>query len=289
MDQKKRSLIPIFLITFGRNGSTFFMHILASSRRIAFDRSYPYEARDLSYLYRLAQFAVQGARPDDWTPDSIIRGDMETFGPYPHRRDDGTFFQGKEAPFRLFSGMWQSYTDHVRNTQQNGFPDAVYYAEKVPQSIWHTLSPLTYTKNIFLIRDPRDEFISIKQFNEKRGYRAFGWGEDETDQDYALRLCHQRRNFMRHVIRHEETDRRILFRYEDVMTDLDATVARLEAFLDLKLDMDEIQQSTTEMKAHMTAGSQRKSVARWRDAMDVDLQKIFEDEIGEELAGLGYL
>ena len=163
------------------------MHILASADTIHFGRAYPYEVRELTYLYRLAKYTIGGlARPSDWSAEKLILPNPGVIGPYPYAATEGSVFSASDcAWFKLFKGMWQAYSEHARECSSG----VRYYAEKSPHDVVRDISPQMYTKNIFLVRDPRDELVSIREFNKKRGYNGFGWQPQEQEIAYAKRLC----------------------------------------------------------------------------------------------------
>jgi len=87
----------------------------------------------------------------------------------------------------------------------------------------------TLKKYLFLLRDPRDEMVSIMSFNHKRGYKSFGWLETDTDVSYAQKICRNRQKFMQLMIDFEANKRRLFVRYEDLIKNGDEEVERLSA------------------------------------------------------------
>lgn len=150
------------------------------------------------------------------------------------------------------------------------------------------LNSAMHTKNLFLIRDPRDQFVSLQQFNAKRGNRDLGKQENKSDQEFARLLVKRNRRTMRELLDHEQNNRNIHLRYEDIVLDTESEVRRLETFLDVEFDMAAIMQSSTKLDAHGTSRSPQDSIGRWKRLMSPEIKDIFKQEMSDELATFGY-
>ncbi|MBR9925679.1 MAG: sulfotransferase [Gammaproteobacteria bacterium] len=276
---------PILLRSFGRSGSTFMMQLLGSHENVLFERVYPFENRYLTYLARMA--ALAGMSPDndgEWNHDRLMHHNVKRVGPLPYQ--DVSIFDKSKMPKTAFASLWNGFSKSL-NVAQNDAP--VFYAEKVAHDICALVNQSVYTKNLFLIRDPRDEFLSIKSFNKKRGFNGFGWQENDTDESFAVRLCRSRKKFMQTISKiDEKEERRIMVRYEDAIENADKTCTRLSDWLGVQLDAESVQKSAKNFQHHMTSQKVSDSVQRWKNEMSEELKDVFVSELGEELASLKY-
>ena len=143
-------------------------------------------------------------------------------------------------------------------------------------------------KSIYLLRDPRDEMISIKSFNNKRGFNSFGWQDTDTDAVYATRLCENRRKFMQKLINSETAHNEIHVRYEDLILKGKHETTRLAEWLGTPMNIKTAMKDKSVISRHMTSQNPESSVARWKHEMDDDIKAIFRKQLGTELHELGY-
>lgn len=276
---------PVLLRSFGRSGSTFMMQLLGSHENVLFERVYPFENRYLTYLARVA--ALTGMQPDndsEWNHDRLMHHNVKRVGPLPYQNI--SVFDKSSMPKTVFSPLWDGFSKSL-HSPENDLP--VFYAEKVAHDICSLVNQSVYSKNLFLIRDPRDEFLSIKSFNKKRGFNGFGWQSDDTDESFALKICRSRKMFMQEIEKiNDKEDRRLMVRYEDAIEDAKKTCTRLSDWLGIQLDADSVQKNANNYHHHMTSQKASDSVRRWKSEMNDGLQEIFVSELGDELASLGY-
>ncbi len=281
------TLVPVMIRTFGRTGSTLLMQILGSSGQICFERQYPFEHRYLAYVYNMSRVLSLPAKVDEpWDNDVLFRGKQRMVGCLPYGRVE--LIDRERLSERAFVSLWNNFSAEMRD--KSGLaPDCLgFYAEKVPPYVANTANQILKAKNIFLLRDPRDEMVSIKSFNAKRGFHSFGWLEDDNDVSYAQKMCKNRQQFMQHMIEFDENDRRIAIRYEDLIRNEDATVKRLSEWLGVSLNTKGVSKDKSIRKIHMTSSDASTSVERWRDELSDEVQDIFANQIGNELSQLGY-
>ena len=143
-------------------------------------------------------------------------------------------------------------------------------------------------KNIILLRDPRDEFLSKRAFNQKRGTLVFGWKEDDTGRSFALRMLDARRSFLRQYAELRVDQRRMKFRYEDIILAGDSVVESLGSWLGLELSREQVTEAAPRFSHHTTTPTAEQSVQRWRVELEPELQDIFRSELREELEAVGY-
>lgn len=281
------SLVPVLVRTFGRTGSTLLMQILGTSNDVCFERVYPFENRYLTYTYNMARMIRMPADTNDtWNNDVLFRCEHPSVASLPYERNDSI---DKEALSRhIFGALWREFSDSMRQKQGLAENSLAFYAEKVPHQTAAYANEHLAARNIFLLRDPRDEMVSIKNFNQKRGFHSFGWQDKDTDLSFAARLCKNRRSFMQAMIKSETDDRRIYLRYEDLILDGKREVARLSNWLGTPLNLKNAMKDKAVKARHMTSKDTVSSVERWRKELSEDVQTIFSSELGDELNELGY-
>lgn len=281
------TLTPIMVRTFGRTGSTLLMQILGSSDQILFEREYPFEHRYLTYVYNMARMIKESPKADDdWSNDVLFQCRSSYIGSMPYGK---TGLVDKESLFNYsFVSLWEQYSRSMREVASAEYGRDYYYAEKVPTEVADASNVLLRARNIFLLRDPRDEMVSIMSFNKKRGFHSFGWSENDTDISYAKRMCNNRRFFMQHMLNTPNTERRINVRYEDLITRGHEEVERLSDWAGVTMNLETAMGNAEIRKKHMTSRDSASSVERWRSELSDEVQNIFLKELGQELSNLGY-
>lgn len=271
------------LRSFGRSGSTMLMQLLGSSDEISFHRKTPYEERYLSYFARLSALtAMPPDNSDGWGHEAVNSGVLTRLGPIPYNGDE--YFSREKFQIDVFKALWAAFSLRIKETE----PEANFYAEKVSPVIAEVVNKNCYSKNIFLIRDPRDEFLSIVSFNKKRQRNAFGWRKDDTEKTFARRLCSQRIARLNFLARFEQEDRKYLIQYENLILDPYVEVKKLSEWLGVELNWDSLIAQKEAHLSHMTSATPEDSVMRWKSEMSDDIKEIFSCELGSALNALGY-
>lgn len=279
----KKMLKPILLRSFGRSGSTLMMQLLGTSKLVSFRRIAPYEARYLTYLTRTAALLDSEFTPsEDWGHDTINTGGLQRIGPIPF--SDTEYFNRHDFSEIYFKSTWNAFSEYISTKE----PEAIFYAEKISLKLADAVSNILPCKNIYLIRDPRDEFISIKKFNEKRGSFGFGWTDDDDDLSFAKKHANARRGYLKKLIQLEEDKNNILIRYEDLILQSGKVVDRLSFFLGLRLEWGGVINGIESHKDHMTSDNQEDSIERWKFHMPSDIIEVYQSILAEELLGLQY-
>lgn len=276
-------LTPIMLQCHARSGSTVFMLILSCVEGVYFCNEYPFEERDLTYMVRLVNLAT---KPVDKTlRNDFLNPNLDTLRGYPYHGAGDFFDNTQDARKNLFLTLWEGYSASARKKG-----DYKHYAEKVAFDIPQQVNRYIGAKNIFLIRDPRAVFNSILEFDEKRGYYAFGRQEGEAVADFAERFCLGQKALMRHFSSVEPGENQLKLRYEDLIQDLLSTVREIEAFLGCGIDMDRLKREFAAFSGlHATSPTAVASVDEWRKKLPEDVKALLTERMGEELALLGYV
>jgi hypothetical protein len=147
---------------------------------------------------------------------------------------------------------------------------------------------------VFVVRDFRDMLASMRAFDTKRGFDAFGRQRVTDDKAHVVdelepRVTSLRREWLR------RKDRAHLVRYEDLVARPEETVESLLAHAGLvstpaiAASMLEAMKATTpEMEAHKTTPDAESSVGRWQRDLSADLQRVCESAFGPALETFGY-
>jgi hypothetical protein len=288
------TLTPILIRSFGRSGSTLLMQLLSSSPSVAIEDRYPYEDRYISYLYTLSRVIDKKIDATDglhWSDGEVCSGKMNYVSGMPYI--EGNIFDMQVLKDRLFMCAWNQFCESVVSKESlSGVVNFTHYAEKISMDLVEDTNRLIpEAKNIYLVRDPRAELLSIMQFNKKRGFHSFGWKKDDTPYSYAKSGYKSRAIFFRQALKRTEKvpNKFLLVRYEDLISNLSGESSRLEEWLNIKINSEIIETNKNNMLHHMTAMSAEASVDGWVSKLDDDVKKLYAERMGEELELMGYI
>ena len=291
------SLQPLIVSGPGRSGSTVFMQMLAGHPGIVAWPPFDEEPRVLTYWVEVMRTL---ARPDSFmrqvAPAGDLNGDwwLGRREPRPRALSDGEV-QGwlGGAAVGEIAAFAQSRVEalycRIRTDDRRG---ARYFAEKLRNDPVSDLAWELYpqAREVVLVRDPRDVLVSVLAANRKRGERPppadpAAWIADEFRPRIAAVVESWKRR----------RDRALLVRYEDLMTEPQATLAAVLEYLDLDAGAGAVQamlssagRSLPEMEQHRTTASPRASIGRWRQDLDPALAEQCERVLGDAIAALGY-
>jgi len=293
---QSRLLVPVLVLWSARSGSTLLMHLLGTSPLIAFDRVDPYEHPYLLYLVRMARLLDRGRKPSEgWSRRQLRGQESAGFGPFPVGRRAQILNYRTPEPLwaRSLRALWLEFSEQARAAMPSILgseaPAPTMYAEKSRD--W--LRPLLRQAGIahhalYLLRDPRDVYLSILAFNAKKGVSAgFGMEAGDTAEGFARRFAVQRRALLEPLLSGRIPAREIV-RYEALVHDLPAEAARLGSLLGVELDPAGAQAAGSVRSGHITAGSAAASVGRWKKEMSPAIRSIFARELGDVFASLGW-
>ena len=167
-----------------------------------------------------------------------------------------------------------------------------FYAEKHLQTWTLDREALPRFRAIALLRDPRDVYLSILAFNEKReGVPPIGQAAGESVEAWRDRFIETQRRRLRWVAEaladgeHGET---VVVRYDDLVGNLETEAARLERRLGITLRAKAVLKDRRLRTKHSTSASAEASVGRWRREMRGADASHFGSALGEELAAVGF-
>lgn len=260
------------------------MNLLRSSRQICVPGTYPFEERILTYFFRLSgvpfngQVAVAGS---GWSHETL-NTPCSLVGRYPGQSSLINIVNGQG---RMFRAMWEAYSESFNASQGKS---STYFAEKVYDDV-ALVNDFVYCKNIFLVRDPRDQLVSIREFDRKRGYKGFG-NASEGGVDSVIYLCLSLEALIRVASEiGAGEDRRIIVRYEDLVCNQEGTLSKLGDWLSIDFDLDAFHRENSRYVAsHSTVSNPEASVGRWKGMLSPDELSVFDEYLGPYMKMLGY-
>jgi hypothetical protein len=277
MSAEREFLIPVLVDATGRSGTTAMMRLLASSDAVAVEREYPYESRYLTYLYSWTRMLDGDAKAaGKWPRERTMHGPVDEIGGLPWRDllPDASRFADS-----CFRSAWKHFTDITSD-------GTTHYIEKVSRWMSEAApSVLPATRVIYLVRDPRDVWLSTAAFNSKRGFFGFGRKPDQKEEEFLANFITTFRRRHEPLLGRKFGGDQMLVRYEDFMSDTGAVAAKLGNWLGLEFDPNVVSER---IGKHVTSGSAAASTGRWRKEMPKRMVHQFESELGDVLDGFGY-
>ncbi len=278
---------PIFLSSSGRAGSTLLMKILSCHSQIAIRTLFPYETRASQYYY-LSH--LQNQESSLFLP---LKLDGIEYRPFQGNDKQSIAWSDQHREIVLEENgvnLIEHYYHFVSKIENK--PQALCFAEKliglplVKQMAIHFKD----SKVIFLRRDPRDTFFSIKSFNKKRGFMSFG--EEAGDEVMFSRLI----SYYKGTMKFAESlgSRAVILHYENLISSKHDTLVYL--FKSLGLDYSEPQiaeiidtafEESKEVAFHRTTNEEKSSLARWKQEVNQDILSVF-NKYENVLDVLGY-
>ncbi len=289
---------PVIVPALGRSGTTLMMRLLNSHPEIVSPGKYPFEFRQASYLWHAMRIITSPADHEmSMHPDSFETNHFYDIGynPYQsaiyhnaHGLDAVSEWQAASFPIsaiNFMKKMVDQYIDQVLIDSNRS--NVKYLAEKEVVSPLNdfVLNLYPNAKQIFLVRDLRDSFLSARAFNKKRGTDSFGF-QGKTDQQVLEGRAHIAGILV--AAKKFADDRTIFVRYEDLVRDQKKEVRRLTEFLgvnsseevvDSMVDSQRI--NNKQMMAHSTTKDVNNSIERWRIELS-DQEKAYCAEAYKE-------
>lgn len=293
--RRPEPLTPVLILWSGRSGSTLLMQLLSTSPLIAFDRVHPYEHPYLLYLVRIARLLERPVEPsEEWRRRDLRAAGPGPIGPFPVRRAQILRFEDADPLWvRSLRALWAEFSEQARAAMPSivgwGAPPPILYAEKCQDWVPALLRKVGIEhRRLYLLRDPRDVYLSILAFNAKRGADGgFGMKAEDTPEAFAHRFAEDRRPRLEQVLSGEIPPEQVV-RYDAMITDLDGEARRLGGLLGVKLSAAAVLTTGRHQRRHITAGSVSASLGRWKREMTPEIQAVFARELGDLLAALGW-
>ncbi len=288
---------PIKLLSLGRTGTTLFMNMLSAHPKIGVNNFFN-ESNISSYYLNNIKYTYPTIQRNNYTEGMANLENIKTI-------EDGNFI---EFPF-INNDSWYNYlypkklTKFAKETIDDYYlnassDDISYFAEKgVVHDPTLTLMNQLYKKPkyIFLIRDFRDMYASIINFNKKRGFKAFGMENYKTDEEYIESLGRYCNNSFINAYENLK-DKSMLVKYEDLINNKSETLKLVFEYLEIDRSnsiIDDIHNRTggksKDEQKHMTTQDINKSIGRYQEILDSDTIKLLNKSFEKSLKYFGYL
>ena len=294
---------PIMLKTMGRAGSTWMTHVIGAHPQVVAYRPFEYEPRMLDYWleivrlltgpYAYAQAVAPDVRNAQWWD-----GRARWLGPLSLDSEPDVQHWVETESVEEFTAFAQHRVDNLyaRVAKSQDKPQAVRFVERVHDRPERVMAHELYDdgRSLFLVRDPRDLLASRLAFNRRTGRPQFGYDEAAGPEEYV-------HGVMRAEVEEWMQSWRgagdvLLVRYEDLMTDPEATLH--DVFEHAGLDSSpEVVTATLErartrkderQARHRTSAGGAGSIGRWRNDLSPALQEACAEAFGDALESLGY-
>jgi hypothetical protein len=301
----KSQFVPLLVTGAGRSGTTLLMSILAKHPEILVAREAASEFRQATYLWYAAHVLTGPAnfeysmKPDGFENpvDRVAIGyNPYTSHVYGRQLGSSSVLEWQDVDFAaatcdFICKQIDAFVSAL--AQDYGKTKVRYYAEKalVSRALNFVRNIYADEREIFLLRDPRDVFISAREFNRRRGGDSFGREKIATDTDWLLGICRD----VEVVARSYENSRSrgVRVRYEDLVREPHQEIARILAWLEIDSSEGVVSQLVSSVSeevrgAHGTSRSADQSIGRWQTEMSDEEKRLVTASFGETLAALGY-
>jgi hypothetical protein len=293
---------PLMVTSLPRTGTTWAMRLLGEHPAVLMQRRHPYEMQSGRYWMHVLKILSEPANHLESSQPNSFAGDLHRIGHNPFFAQG--LLTGASDLERWFSRdylerlatfclqMTEAYYDRVSEVQREA--DATYFVEKhgVDHIQWIMWELYSQTREVFLVRDPKDMFASMVAFNEKRGHAAFGRQRVQTDEEWLERV---RVNIGRFEAAWKaRSDRAHLVRYEDLVADPGRELASIFDYLGVDASAATVQgvmrgagKNSRELRGHRTTASPEASIGSWR-RLDPRWWSSVDEVFTGSLTDLGY-
>jgi SAM-dependent methyltransferase len=290
---------PVMVTSIGRTGTTLLMRLLDEHPAIVTHSEYPYETRAAAYwLHALKVLCdpashFRSSHPDTFHDDSSWVGHHPFNCPPLTSQPGMSQWFGRAYVEEAGNFVRRSVESFYRQLAWSESKEApTYFAEKWnPTDLpWIAWSVYPQSRELVLIRDPRDIVCSIVAFGRRRGL-AFGRERYGTDEEFVENF----RQPLEQLLAAWRTRRHVahLVRYEDVIAGPEEALRGVLAYLEL--DASDVEGIVAragvelpEFDGHRTSRDSLSSVGRWRRDLAPHLQEACERAFGHIISELGY-
>lgn len=294
------TITPILLNSMGRMGTTMMMKLMKSHPRIVTTDAYPYEERPSQYWTHMFKVLSEPANYDESVTTDQFFSTNTMIGNNP-------FYTLNRKSSSWYGHNYLDMAGGFVNNAINGYYDeqatkqgksgAEFFIEKMmsPNAPFLDVYNRAHgdVKSIFLVRDIRDVYCSVIDFNKKRGYMSFGINDSMSVDDYFKALERQYRSLYHRW--NMNSSNSILVKYEDVLQNTNKELERVLNYLGVNSEsaviadmITDANEKNTSMKNHQTSSSPTKSIGRWRNDLDPELAEKATNTFKEALTSFGY-
>lgn len=266
--------------SYGRSGTSFLMRLL-NALNVGVLGVLPFEDRATQVLFiHWLRTHLQQESAEDLA--STTSGSETSAGvTYSSQILKGT---------RSFEERKQAYTknlDEILKSGKNGIAEKFVGFELL--RIIRTFDNNDVIRPIYLIRDPRAIFVSVKEFNAKRGFDSF----NDTGDD--LRLFNIICDYEESQLLEYKRSGGLLCCYEDLVTYQERALVHLASYVQAgSVSKDLVEEIKNDLlvaiagaRQHMTSSDPADSVQRWRTLADASYAPILRAR-PKTINALGY-
>lgn len=298
---RSRGPAPLTVTTLGRSGSTLLMTLLSAHPQIVAFEPATFDSRPFAYeldaAIGMASPASRMRLLDSGTQGEAWWLGRRTIAPEELTRVDEPLRElllGAPVEPLLHAAVERAaaFAGELGTTLER--PDARYAAEKcgpgyLPQLVGELCAD---GRELFLVRDFRDVLASMLAFNAKRGYAAFGREHVDSDEQF-VRWQANIANSLAAGWR-QRRDSALLVRYEDLVADVPAGLARILDYLELDAapaligGIVDRAQARLDRIQHRTTPNVSASSGRWQTDLPPALKELANEAFADPLQELGY-
>ncbi|OGT79438.1 MAG: hypothetical protein A3H91_05690 [Gammaproteobacteria bacterium RIFCSPLOWO2_02_FULL_61_13] len=298
----KPAMAPVILSSMGRSGTTWFMHLLGKHPGIYIHDEYPHELLGAFYWVNMLESLTTPLAADrimsKWKMRDHTGKSIRTHVYYRQGAPDPILRYLGGAYIPQMAAFCQQSIDHFYQALSNvksassGSPIRYFSEKSLP---FPSLIKELYAdaKEVFLIRDIRDNICSALAFNAKRGTQDFGRESTVSDDEFAAYRCAEFRSLYQSCLANRDTA--LLVRYEDLVADPAAAASRVLQYLGLEDSaatvaamVNQARASDSNLDFHKTSASPVRSVQRWRKELPQSIAQTCLRLAGDELRALKY-
>jgi len=262
------------------------MRILSRHREVLLRDQFPYETRFRQYLQATE---INGKVFPDFAPQTVFSA---TYEPFQFPDDEAVAWRNTLTPGPwTSSGLANDFYSAIGNLQDRPQPKVIAEKSVGTELAEHILKADPNARALFLVRDPRDTFMSIKAFNEKAGHSE-GFGAALGDEAMFQNLLVHWRLF--EYLRELCGARVATAQYECISRGDRKALAALFNWLGVDADDAYVDQVVTDgirrdanSEAHATTPSVGRSIGRWRRESSAEHIELF-GRYKAEIAAMGY-
>lgn len=290
---------PLLVLGMGRSGTSRLMALLATSPDLLVPGRHPFEVGVANYLWHAAHvLSAPADHAGSMGPDAFASELPNAVGFNPYRHYDWEPGIESEPTVRWMEDELPVACIDFCKRQVDAFADSFlaahparprYIAQKMAMSPARYFVSNVYrgAREIFLVRDFRDVWLSARSFNRMRGTQSFGRDRFSDDLEWLRGLGHSSRE-LRLAHQAAEPHRSQLIHYEELVADSDTVLRRICRWLGTDATGEASGAAGEPANAHRTTPSDDASTGRWRLEMTTEEKCIAASVFAEDLAYFGY-
>jgi len=295
---------PAMITTIGRSGSKWLARLLSCHPSILAFQPLVFEPRVATYwLTVLRELTapksyLREIHTERWDQPRWWLGDGAVALPAPVDLGMADWL-GNESVRQLAAVCQERIEAFYREVaRRSGEQEGVrYFAEKFlldPVLLDLTSEVFPRARELILVRDFRDRLSSVFAWNEKRGDHGFGHDAEMSKAEYLVERVRVDAEELLDRWR-RRGDAALLVRYEDLILEPEATLARIFEYLGLPADepaVGDVLARASEpdelLDSHRTVEDPRRTIGRWRNDLPAELADESNQLLAPLLEGFGY-